>query len=340
MSTDELIGGRFWLESRAVMRTSDIALGAIALAVAAFSLTNIDGSPFRSWERLNEWFFPSVAAGLLATVGIVLMVRGAVFGGAPPERWRLGDMLIIAAAVVTASLVARKWDLQLMLQMGPSDLVMFMVLELTIAIALARASRLRAFAMVLLGLLLGTVGTDVATGVARLTIGAEELADGIGAIIPAVGLVVVADGVMCFVSPTLFVQSYERQVAGLRAPPVPRILGVGLRILVALAIAAACYFAYSLNASTWDVGVLFVFGAFGMACRILGWNRLLLILALVWSPLLEENIRRAMLISRGDPAIFMRRPLGGTFLLLTCIVVVVLALASTRRAVGRGAKPA
>ena len=340
MSTDELIGSRFWLGSRAVTRTSDIALGATALAVAAFALTNVGGSPFRSWERLNEWFFPSVLASLLACVGIVLMVRGAISSGAPPERWRLRDMLIIAAAVVAASLAARQWGLQLMLQMGPSDIVMFMVLELTIAITLARVSRVRALAMVLLGLLLGTVGTDLATGVARLTIGAEELADGIGAIIPPLGLVVVADGVLCFASPTLFVESYGRQVAGLGPPLVPRIVGVGLRILAALAIATACYFAYSLNASTWDVGMLFVFGAFGLACRIFGWNRLLLILPLVWSPLLEESIRRAMLISRGDPAIFMRRPLGGTFLLLTCIIVMVLALASARRAMGRGAKRA
>jgi TctA family transporter len=340
MSTDELIRGRSWLDSRAVMRTSDIALGAIALAVAAFALTNIDASPFGSWERLNQWFFPSVVAGLLASVGIVLVVRGAIFGGAAPERWQLRDMLIIAAAVAAIWLAARQWGLRLMLQMGPSDLVMFMVLELTIAVALARASRVRASAMVLLGLLLGTVGTDIETGAARLTIGAEELADGIGALIPELGLVIVADGVLCLVSPTLFVQSYGRQVAGSGAPPVPTIVGVGLRILVALAIAAACYLAYSLNNATWDVGMLFVFGAFGVACRIFGWNRLLLILALVWSPLLEENIRRAMLISRGDPAIFMQRPFGGTFLLLTCIVVVVLALVSARRAAGRGVKPA
>ena len=57
------------------MRTSDIALGAIALAVAAFSLTNINGSPFRSWERLNSGFPLGRCRFALATVGIVLMVR-------------------------------------------------------------------------------------------------------------------------------------------------------------------------------------------------------------------------------------------------------------------------
>src|SRR5690349_6462031 len=100
MDKDKLLGDRFWFYSRAVKRAADIALGAVALAVAAFALANLNGSPFRTWEQLNEWFFPSVVAGLLATVGIVLMLRGVVFGGAPPGHWRLRDMLIIAAVVV------------------------------------------------------------------------------------------------------------------------------------------------------------------------------------------------------------------------------------------------
>jgi hypothetical protein len=51
------------------------------------------------------------------------------------------------------------------------------------------------------------------------------------------------------------------QGAGARQVRFARLLsgvGVGLRILAALAIAAACYFAYSLNTSTWDVGMLLV----------------------------------------------------------------------------------
>jgi len=47
-----------------------------------------------------------------------------------------------------------------------------------------------------------------------------------------------------------------------------------------------------------------------------------------------------MLISRGDPAIFVRWPFGGTFLVLTCAILVLLAVASGRRAVSRWRKTA
>src|SRR5262245_8337431 len=340
MKTDEFIGGRTWLVAGTVKQISDIALGGIAIAAATIALANINRNPFGHWDRLNEWFFPTVVGGLLAIVAFVLMLRGAAFGGVHRERWRIRDMLIIAAAVVAASLAGWQWGWRLLLQMGPSDLVMLMLFELAIAIALARASRLRALTMLLLGLLLGTVGTDVETGVARFTMGVDELVDGIGTAIAALGLVVVTDGILCLVSPRLFVESYARQIAEWTAPSVLTIVSVCLRILAAIAIAAASYYSYTLNASTWDVSMLFVFGAFGVACRIFGWNRLLLILALAWSPLLEEDIRRAMLISRGDPAIFIRWPFGGSLLLMICAILVLLAVASTRQATRRGAKPA
>ena len=60
------------------------------------------------------------------------------------------------------------------------------------------------------------------------------------------------------------------------APRIPTIAGIGLRVAAVLIIAWACTFAYSLNASTWDIGVLAVFGVFGVACKMLGWNRLVL----------------------------------------------------------------
>jgi TctA family transporter len=312
-----------------------MALGGVALAVATVALANINGSPFGPWSRLNEWFFPSAVAALLAIIGVVLVVRGFVSGGTRPERWRLRRLLVIAGAVVAAWLPAQVWGSQVMLQIRPADLVMLMVLLLAVAVALACASRVRAFAMVSLGLLLGAAGTDLETGVPRFTLGVPDLLDGIGAAIPELGLLIVADGVLCLASPNRFVESYARQVMDWSAPQVPAIAGVGLRIVAAFAIAAACYFAYILNASTWDVGMLVVFAAFGVACRVFGWNRLLLILALLWETPLEENIKRAMLISRGDPYTFVQSAFGGSFLLLTCIVLVVSAVASARRAVDR-----
>ena len=79
-----------------------------------------------------------------------------------------------------------------MLHLGPADLAAMMVCALSIAVALARVSRLRAVAMVLVGLLLASVGTDIATGEARFTMGSSQLADGISSTVLALGLLVAA----------------------------------------------------------------------------------------------------------------------------------------------------
>ena len=171
------------------------------------------------------------------------------------------------------------------------------------------------------------MGVDVSSGGERLTMGLEELADGIAFPALVLGLIVVADSALCLLSPTLLLESYARQVAGWAAPRVPAAAGIVLRAAAVLAIAAACYAVFALNASLWDVGQLMVFGAFGVACKLLGWNRLLLVLAFPLGRLLEENIARALLLSQGDPAIFAR-PLSATFLLLACLVLAAAAFLS------------
>jgi TctA family transporter len=63
-----------------------------------------------------------------------------------------------------------------------------MVLGLIGAVVLAHGSLLKAIAMIILGLLLGIVGTDVNSGVARFAFGVPELTDGIGVVTVAMGL--------------------------------------------------------------------------------------------------------------------------------------------------------
>lgn len=98
--------------------------------------------------------------------------------------------------------------------LGPPELVTLIVLTLAAAIALAHLSRVRAAGMILLGLLLSTVGTDLATGTLRLTMGLDQLQDGVPFRPVALGLIVVADSAICLVSPTLLLRTYARQVAG------------------------------------------------------------------------------------------------------------------------------
>src|SRR5437879_12606721 len=63
-----------------------------------------------------------------------------------------------------------------------------MVLGLIAATVLAHGSLIKAIAMVILGLLLGLVGTDVNSGVARYSFGVSELSDGIGFVSVAMGV--------------------------------------------------------------------------------------------------------------------------------------------------------
>src|SRR6478752_3200142 len=69
---------------------------------------------------------------------------------------------------------------ELALKFGPSDYFSLMVLGLIAAVVLAHGSAIKAIAMILLGLLVGLIGTDVNSGVARYSFGMPELIDGIG----------------------------------------------------------------------------------------------------------------------------------------------------------------
>jgi putative tricarboxylic transport membrane protein len=74
------------------------------------------------------------------------------------------------------------------LKFGPADYFSLMVLGLIAAVVLAQGSLLHAVGMVIMGLLLGLVGSDVNSGVQRFTFGIPELADGIGFVVVAMGM--------------------------------------------------------------------------------------------------------------------------------------------------------
>ncbi len=79
------------------------------------------------------------------------------------------------------------------LKFGPAEYFSLMVLGLIASIVLANGSILHALAMIVLGLLLGLVGTDVNSGVFRYTFGLPQLGDGIGFVIVAMGVFGVGD---------------------------------------------------------------------------------------------------------------------------------------------------
>jgi putative tricarboxylic transport membrane protein len=71
---------------------------------------------------------------------------------------------------------------------GPAEYFALMVTGLVFAMVLARGSLLKAFAMIVLGLLLSTMGTDLETGEARLTFGIDRLTDGLDFVMLAMGV--------------------------------------------------------------------------------------------------------------------------------------------------------
>lgn len=76
----------------------------------------------------------------------------------------------------------------LALKFGPAEYFSLMVLGLVASIVLAHGSLLHACGMIVVGLLLGMIGTDVNSGAARFTFGMPELADGIGFVVVAMGV--------------------------------------------------------------------------------------------------------------------------------------------------------
>ena len=74
---------------------------------------------------------------------------------------------------------------------------------------------------------------------------------------------------------------------------------------------------FSVNNNPLDIYLTLLFGVLGYVFIKLKCEPAPLILAFVLGPLMEENLRRAMLISRGDPTVFFTRPISAGFLIAT-----------------------
>jgi putative tricarboxylic transport membrane protein len=369
------------------------------------------------------------------------------------------------ATLFIAGFAPRLVDMALLF--GPAEYFSLMVLGLIAAIVLAQGSLLKALGMIVLGLVLAAVGTDVTSGVPRMTFGFPELEDGIGFVPLAMGIFAVGEIIKNLESPekrTVFAErihglwptrddvrrswpavlrgtalgsvlgllpgggamlssfaaytlekrlSQEPQrfgqgaIEGVAAPesannagaqtsfvplltlgipanavialmagammihgiqPGPQIMAknpelfwgvvasmlVGnvmlvvinlplIRIWVALlkipyhllypAILVFCGIGvYTLNNSVFEVLLLVLFGLLGYLLLKLQFEPAPLLLAFVLGPLLEENLRRAMLMSHGDPTIFLTQPISAALLLLAAALLLLILLPPFRRA--------
>src|ERR687896_30075 len=95
-----------------------------------------------------------------------------------------------------------------------------------------------------------------------------------------------------------------------------RMLTIPYRMLFPAIIAFAAIGTFSLSNSAWDVFAVAFFGILGYGLIKLGCEPAPLLLGFVLGPLLEDHLRRALIISRGDPMTFMERPISAVFLAL------------------------
>ena len=355
---------------------------------------------------------------------------------------------------------------ELAFKFGAAEYFSLMLMGLVAAALLAHGDMVKALAMVVLGLLLGIVGTDVNSGMARYTFGISELSDGIGFTIVAVALFAVAEivkqlesgdkhevftskvknlmptfvdmkasapaivrgtaigsffGALPGTGPAIAAFSaymIEKKIAkdpsrfgkgaieGVAAPEaannaaaqtafIPTLtLGIPGSAVMALMLGAmtiqgiapgpqvmtqrpdlfwgliasmwlgnlmlivlnlpligmwvkllkvpyrwlfpsilmfVCVGNYSLNNSSMDIYLAAALGIVGYLFIKLGCEPAPLILGFVLGPLMEENLRRAMLISRGDPTVFFTRPISLSFMLVTLLLVIFMVAPAMRK---------
>jgi TctA family transporter len=110
-----------------------------------------------------------------------------------------------------------------------------------------------------------------------------------------------------------------------------RLLKVPYHILFPIIMAFCSIGVYSVNSNVYDLYAVAFFGLMGYVLIKLRCEPAPLLLGFVLGPMLEENLRRAMILGRGDATVFLTRPISLTLLVLTVLVLVVVLLPSIRK---------
>ncbi|OYQ42330.1 hypothetical protein CHU94_02515, partial [Rhodoferax sp. TH121] len=87
---------------------------------------------------------------------------------------------------------------------------------------------------------------------------------------------------------------------------------------------------YSTNNNTWDIWMVALFGIIGYIFIKLGTEPAPLLLGFILGPMMEEYLRRALLLSRGDWSVFITRPLSAGLLAAAILLLVVVLMPSIK----------
>jgi TctA family transporter len=102
-----------------------------------------------------------------------------------------------------------------------------------------------------------------------------------------------------------------------------RMLQLPYKYLYPAAVFFICVGVLSTRNSVFDIGVLAAFGLAGAIFLSLNFPVAPIVLGYVLGPMLEENFRRAMLLSHGDLLVFLQRPIAATFIAVCAVLIVI-----------------
>lgn len=115
-----------------------------------------------------------------------------------------------------------------------------------------------------------------------------------------------------------------------------KMLSIPYRVLFPAIVSFIAIGIYSLHRDPFDIFAVMVCGAVGYLFIKLRCEAAPLLLGLILAPMVEENLRRSMLISRGDPLIFFQRPVSLVFMTITILIIVFAVVSALRKRKARG----
>jgi TctA family transporter len=109
-----------------------------------------------------------------------------------------------------------------------------------------------------------------------------------------------------------------------------KLLSVPYRFLFPAIVLFCAVGVYSTNNNTFDIWMVAGFGLVGYLFMKLGVEPAPLLLGFILGPMMEENLRRALLLSRGDWTVFGTRPLSAGLLAAAALLLVIVLLPSIK----------
>ena len=109
-----------------------------------------------------------------------------------------------------------------------------------------------------------------------------------------------------------------------------KLLAVPYRLLFPAIFVFCCIGVYTVDNKIFDIYEIAVLSAVGYVLLKLDCEPAPMVLGFILGPMMEENLRRTMMISFGDPSVFFTRPISAAFLIAAVLLLLVIALPSLR----------